>query len=475
MSFAKITDHNVSFDKQALDAERRNPAPPRVSRRAVLRGTAAAIALPTLDSLIRPSRAEAQASPPIRWVSWHIGCGVWHPNWDVTTFGTGYTLSPSLLPLQPVKGKVLVMRNLDNTPTCNSQGSHGCGPPAMTTCRQGTKPAVTMGISIDQVYAQALGSATRIQSLQLSVSDRTFSDVMYPAIYNGTTAWADATTPLPPTVNPQQVFDRLFAGATTPAATKNTDTMAAMAQRTALRTSVLDFVQTEAKSLQPKLAVPDRRKLDEYLSSVRSVELEVQRVSATPNNCSPGTTTRPTITNAATPADVPTLTTIMLDLMVLAFQCDATRVINFHQGNGGSSGFQSCPWLGITTDHHRLSHHNNDLARGSQLLKIDLWEVQQYAYFLQKLDAISEGGGTVLDNSLIFLSSEIGDGNAHDQVNKPLLIGGSAGGKIVTGRALDMAGALQANMFITLLNHGLGVPATTFGLLGNKQLTGLTV
>jgi hypothetical protein len=131
--------------------------------------------------------------------------------------------------------------------------------------------------------------------------------------------------------------------------------------------------------------------------------------------------------------------------------------------------------LGITTDHHRLSHHNNDLARGSQLLKIDLWEVQQYAYFLQKLDAISEGGGTVLDNSLIFLSSEIGDGNAHDQVNKPILIGGSAGGKIVTGRALDMAGALQANMFITLLNHGLGVPATTFGLLGNKQLTGLTV
>ena len=202
--------------------------------------------------------------------------------------------------------------------------------------------------------------------------------------------------------------------------------------------------------------------------------MEVQRVSTTPNICSPGTMTRPTITGAATPADVPALTTMMLDLMALAFQCDATRVINFHQGNGGSSGFQSCPWLGITTDHHRLSHHNNDLARGSQLLKIDLWEVQQYAYFLQKLDAIQEGSGTALDNSLVFLSSEIGDGNAHDQVNKPILIGGSAGGKIVTGRALDMAGALQANMFITLLNNGLGVPATTFGLLGNKQIAGLT-
>jgi len=474
MSFARINDHNVSFDKKALEAERRAPAPTRISRRAVLRGTAAAISLPALDSLTRPSPAEAAAGPPIRWVSWHIGCGVWHPNWDVTTFGTTYTLSPSLLPLQPVKGKVLVMRNLDNTPTCNSQGSHGCGPPAMTTCRQGTKPAVTMGISIDQVYAQSLGSATRIQSLQLSVSDRTFSDVMYPAIYNGTTAWADATTPLPPTVNPGQVFDRLFAGVSSTPSAQGASTTAALAERTALRTSVLDFVQTEAKSLQLKLATSDRKRLDEYLTSIRSVEMEVQRVSTTPNSCSPGTMTRPTITGAATPADVPALTTMMLDLMALAFQCDATRVINFHQGNGGSSGFQSCPWLGITTDHHRLSHHNNDLARGSQLLKIDLWEVQQYAYFLQKLDAIQEGSGTALDNSLVFLSSEIGDGNAHDQVNKPILIGGSAGGKIVTGRALDMAGALQANMFITLLNNGLGVPATTFGLLGNKQIAGLT-
>lgn len=473
MSFANITDHNVSFDKKALEAERRQPAPPRISRRAILRGTAAAISLPALDSLLRPSRAEAAAAPPIRWVSWHIGCGVWHPNWDVTTFGTDYTLSPSLLPLQAVKGKVLVMRNLSNAPTCNSQGSHGCGPPAMTTCRQGTKPDVTMGISIDQVYAQSLGTATRIQSLQLSVSDRTFSDVMYPAIYNGSTAWADATTPLPPTVNPGQVFDRIFSGVTT-TTTPTKDMTAALAQRTALRTSVLDYVQGEAKSLQTKLGTSDRHKLDEYLTSIRSVETEIQRVSSTPNTCSPGSMTRPTITKAATPADVPTLTTMMLDLMALAFQCDATRVINFHQGNGGSSGFQSCPWLGITTDHHRLSHHNNDLARGSQLLKIDLWEVQQYAYFLQKLDAITEGSGTVLDNSLVFLSSEIGDGNAHDQVNKPILIGGSAGGKIVTGRALDMAGGLQANMFITLLNNGLGVPATTFGLLGNKQLAGLT-
>lgn len=472
MSFTKITDHNVSFDEKAIAAERRKPTPPQFNRRAVLRGTAAAIALPALESLIRPSRAQAQVRPAIRWVSWHIGCGVWHPSWDVNTFGTGYTLSPSLMPLAPIKDKVLMLMNVDNSPTCNPMGSHGCGPPAMTTCRQGTKPGVSMGISVDQVYAQSLGTATRIQSLQLSVTDRTFADTGYPAIYNGTTAWADATTPLPPTVNPQQVFDRLFSGvATTP--TGDPAAAAALAKRTALRTSVLDCVKAEATSLQPRLGRTDRAKLDHYLTSIRSVEAEMQKVTSTPNSCTAGATPRPTLTKYSA-ADVPAMTTIMLDLMALAFQCDATRVINFHQGHGGNMSYASCPWLGISSDHHGISHHNQDATKGAQLAKIDLWEVQQYVYFLQKLNAIQEGTATVLDNSLIFLSSEIADGNNHGQVNKPVLIGGSAGGKVVTGRALDVARGLQANMFITLLNV-LGVPATTFGLLGNKQLAGLTV
>ena len=137
MSFANITDKNVTFDEKALAAERRNPTPPKVNRRTILRGTAAAITLPAFDSLIRPSRAEAQAKPAIRWVTWHIGCGVWHPSWDVTTFGTSYTLSPTLMPLSAIQSKVNVLMNVDNTPTCNSMGSHGCGPPAMSTCREG--------------------------------------------------------------------------------------------------------------------------------------------------------------------------------------------------------------------------------------------------------------------------------------------------------------------------------------------------
>ncbi len=293
----------------------------------------------------------------------------------------------------------------------------------------------------------------------------------YPAVYNGTTAWADATTPLPPTVNPQQVFDRLFSGGGgTPA---SPEASAALAKRAALRASVLDFVKTDAKSVQTRLGRTDRAKLDQYLTSLRAVETEVQKMSSGSGRCGPGATPRPTLTKYSA-ADVPALTTIMLDMMVLAFQCDATRVINFNQSHGGNTSYASCPWLGIGSDHHGLSHHNQSAAKGAQLAKIDLWEVQQYAYFLQKLSAIPEAGATVLDNSLIFLSSEIGDGNSHGQVNKPILLGGSAGKRLLTGRALDMNKSLQANLFITLLNV-LGLPVTAFGLLGNRPLAGLTV
>jgi hypothetical protein len=477
MSISRITDRNVGFDPQALAAERRNPSPSLASRRTILRGAAAAIALPALESLMRPSTAHAQTARPIRFVTWHIGCGVWGPSWFPTAVGEAYALTPSLSSLLNVKSKVLVLSGIQNTPACNSQGSHGCGPPAMTTCRQGSKPQIGMGISVDQVYAQALGMATRIPSLQLTVTDKTFADVGYPAVYNGTTSWSAATTPMPPQVKPDLVFDRLFAGVMAPGATTPTmaDAAAAaeLARRRTLRTSVLDHVMGQITSLQPKLGSTDRHKLDQYLTSLRSVEAEVQRTAAamtpTTANCGPGATAKP----AATQPDVPALTKVMLDLMVLAFQCDATRVVSFMQGNGGNTSFSKCPWLGISEDHHGLSHHQQNADKGAKLAKIDQWEVSQYAYFLEKLDAIDEGGSTVLDNSLVFLSSEISDGNGHNQQNKPILLGGSGGGKVRTGRHANLKDGSQADLFIALLNM-MNVPATTFGLAGTKPLDGLT-
>ncbi|HXN30623.1 MAG TPA: DUF1552 domain-containing protein, partial [Polyangiaceae bacterium] len=419
MSITRIHDKNVTFDPRAIAAELRNPTRFTVPRRAVLRGTAACVALPMLESLLTASEARAQAaSPPIRLVTWFIACGVWGPSWFPTDTGVNYTLSPTLAALAPVKSKVLVFAGITNAPCVNSQGSHGCGPPGMTTCTQGTKPAIGMGISIDQVYAQSLGPATRIPSLQISGTDGTFSDTSYPAVYNGTTSWSSATQPLPPVVNPGLIFDQLFAGsaATTPTTTADPAAAAALAKRKALRKSVLDEVLGRATTLSGKLGKTDQVKLDQYLTSVRAAETAVQQsMSSTTTTCSPGTMTRPTMTVGPDTNgfglkiyDPNVYTNTMTDLMALAFQCDATRVINYQQMNGGHSSYSSFPWLTpvVSRDHHSLSHHNGNVTSGLMLAQIEAWEIGLFSAFLQKLDKISEGSGTVLDNSLIFLSSE---------------------------------------------------------------------
>src|SRR5450432_1894026 len=498
MSILRIRDKNVSFDPRALAAEQRKPAKLLIPRRAILRGAAACIALPTLESLLSRSEARAQAvSPALRFMCWHIPVGVWGPSWFPVDTGTNYTLSPTLTSLAPVKSKVLVFAGIQNTPAVNSMGSHGCGPPGMTTCVQGMKPGISMGISVDQVYDQMIGKATRIPSMQISGTDSTFADTGYPAVYNGTTSWASATQPLSPVANAGLVFDQLFAGAPTgqTATTVDSTAAAALAKRKALRKSVLDEVLTEQSSLSARLGATDRAKLDEYLTSVRYAETSVAQVATTSSvggaACNAGSMTRPNLAqgpdtngNGKQIADPPTYTAAIINLMVLAFQCDATRVINYQQMNGGHSSYSTFPWLSINADHHGLSHHNGDVTKGAQLAKIEAWEISMFSSFLQKLDAIKEGSNSILDNSLIFLSSELADGNAHNQgtttyanfsgpTGKPIVLAGSAGGKIKTGRHASYSNAAQADLFIALLNT-LGVPVTAFGTAGTAPLTGLT-
>ena len=473
MTMKRDTDPDVTFDPEAVRAESQNAGRFVPTRRAVLRAAGASIALPMLESLLSPREARAQAqNQALRFITWHIGCGVWSKTWYPTSTGTDYALTPSLMPLDPVRKKVLVLSGIQNTPACEVTGSHGCGPPAMTTCRQGTKPNIKMGISVDQVYAQWLVSMknyNQIPSLQVAIIDKTISDVGYPAVYNGTLSWSGDTQPLPPLTKPDLLFDKIFAGVTgTPA---NGDAAAAAAKRRALRQSVLDHVRSEATSLQARLGKTDRVKLDQYLTSVREVEIAIQTAITTPAlTCDRSGVTRPMATT-----DIPMLTSLMIDLMVLALRCDRTRVISFAQGNGGYTSFPNgLPWLNIKESHHDLSHHMGDPAKGAKLAQIDLWEVQQYASFLQKLDAIPEGNGTVLDNSVVFLSSEISDGNLHNQTNKPILIAGSSGGKLLTGRHLNLSGSpAQPDLFIALLNM-LGVPITTFGTAGTKPLAGIS-
>jgi hypothetical protein len=448
----------VSFDEQALSARRKQSAARGTSRRRFLAGAAVTIGLPWFESLAHVGRASA-ATPtrPVRFVAWHIPNGVYAANWFPKTDGPDYALPSTLSPLAPLKSKLLVFSGLQNNDASVVFGSHGLGVSGMLTCVLGTKPDVKVGVSVDQLYAQSLGKATRIPSLQLGITNRMYSDIGNPAIYNGSISWASPTQALQPVVQPGVVFDQIFEGQDAQASAAD------QARRAALATSVLDHAVSEATSLRLKLGRTDRAKLDEYLTSVREVETQLQATGSTPQ-CDAKSMTKP----ANTGLDGPTQAKISCDLMVLALQCDATRVLSFMLGNGGSSCFQSFPWLNINTDHHGLAHAQN----GTSLSAIEKWEVEQLAYFCSKLDAIDEGGSTMLDNSVVFLSSEISNGNAHDQANKPILVLGSAAGKLKTGRHAKYNNDPQADLFVSLLN-GLDVPVTAFGTAGKAPLPGI--
>ena len=456
----RFLDSILNCDEKVLASQRREQEKRRSNRRRFLAGAAVTIGLPWLESLAGGGRASAATpSRPLRFITWHVPNGVFGSNWFPTTDGPSYTLTPSLTPLASLKSKLLVFSGLQNNDASVVFGSHGLGVAGMLTCVLGDRPDVKVGPSVDQVYAQSLGNATRIPSLQLGISNRMYADVnQTPAIYNGCISWASPTQPLQPTVQPAVVFDAIFQG-------QQADASAAdKVKRQTLATSVLDHALGEATSLRAKLGTTDQAKLDQYLTGVREVETQIQATAAAAT-CSPGTLARPADMAVL---DGPTQAKLTSDLMVLAMQCDATRVLSFMLGNGGSSCFQSFPWLNISGDHHGLAHSQS----GPQLSAIDQWEVSMLAYFCSKLDAIDEGGSTMLDNSLVFLSSEIANGQLHNQDNKPILLLGSAGGVIKTGTHTTYNKDPQANLFVSLLN-ALGVPATTFGTAGKAQLSGL--
>jgi hypothetical protein len=229
---------------------------------------------------------------------------------------------------------------------------------------------------------------------------------------------------LPKIIDPAKVFDEIFKG------TSTTDTAAEVAKRRAYNKSVLDLVTGDAQSLTAKLGRTDAQKLQEYLDGVRELERQIAGTGVSTAQCTPGT--RPVVST-----DFPTKVKQMSDLMVLAFQCDATRVITFMLGNALSN--QTYPSLGITRGHHDISHHASDPANIAMLQTIGIWEMEQFAYLLTKLKAVTEGTSNMLNNSAIFLSSDISDGNRHNHDDLPVILAGQGGGLLHPGRHITYA------------------------------------
>ena len=402
----------------------------RISRRTLLRGIGTAMALPWLESMgpltSWANDASKARKAPNRMAFIYVPNGKNMDDWTPASEGSDFALPAILEPLAAVKDDILVLTGL----TADGARSHGDGggdhARALGAFLTGAQPRKTdgtdirTGVSVDQVAASRIGEQTRFSSLEIGCEHGAMAgncDSGYSCVYSSTMAWRSATQPLPKEVNPKMVFERLFAN----------EPDADRIKRNKARRSVLDFVREDANDLKGKVSDSDQRKLDEYFSSVRDIELRIERSANLPTVQTPDYPKPEKI-----PADRQEHIRLMADLMVLAFQTDLTRVCTFVIANEGSN--MPYPFVGVSEGHHDLSHHGNDAKKKEKIREINKFHTTQLAYLLEKLKSIPDGDGNLLDHCMIAYGSGNSDGNAHNHDNLPILVAGKGGGTIKTGR-----------------------------------------
>jgi len=436
-----------------------------LSRRAFISAAGAAtVSLPLLEAF-EPKLASAASGVP-RFVGFFVPNGKHMPFWTPTAEGADFELPPTLEPLRALRSKLLVLTGLANEGARRRVGGdHARGTGAFLTCtniRTSEEIGAGMapnGISMDQVIANQVGTQSRVKSMQLGISNDG-GDQGYPSEFIQNISYDQDGRFLPKTVRVDAAFDRVFAGFDPDA------TAADVARRALFKSSVLDFVAEQANELKPRISKTDNLKIDQYLTSVRELE---QRIQNDPGLSGAGCTGGP---NSGHPDSTPDQIRGMLDVIVLALQCDATRVVTYMMGNGGDGAINGFPWLEVPDHHHGIAHHMSQTQNFDKLKKVDLWEVEQLGYLLGKLDAISEGGRTLLDNCVVLYSSEISDGNRHNHDNLPVLVAGGAGGAFRPGRHINYGTRPIAELYLSII-QALGANASQFGPDGNGPLPDL--
>jgi len=445
----------------------------QMSRRTVLRGVGAMLGLPLLEAMSpRGARAAEAAKQPVRMAYLYMPNGVNPHHWSPKTTGKDFELSELLQPLENVKSELLVLGELMNRAADSGDGHYvktGGWLTGTTITKTVGSDLRSGGISVDQVAAQKVGNLTPLPSLELGIEPVTSGvdiNVGYTRLYGSHISWSTPTTPVAKEINPQLAFDRLFRPKTT---TQKKDP--------ASDKSVLDLVMGDANGLRGKVGHADQLKLDEYLDSVRAIEKriafeatrqaaqykedplarqEIEKLGARIKSyyMDPGKLRERNV-------DHTEHVRLMLDIMVLAFWTDSTRISTFMFGNAVSGkNFAFIP--GVSGGHHQISHHENNKEKMEEYKKIGVWHMQQYAYMLEKMKAIKEGESTLLDNSMILCGAGMRDGNAHNPHNLPLVMAGRGGNTIKTGRHLVYPKNTPfANLFRSMLTR-VGAPLDTF-------------
>mgnify|MGYP003872309049 FL=1 len=412
------------------------------------------MSIPAMESFGRPSIAEI----PLRMGFTYIPNGVIMDQWRPKEIGKLSELPTSLKPLQDHTEDFQVMSGLDHTKAYangDGAGDHARANATFLTGCQAKKTAgkdIKIGVSVDQIAADAIGDRTKLRSLELSCDGVRKSgkcDSGYSCAYQYNLSWKTESMPMVPESNPRLVFERLFGNSSFPLDRK------AQLKRRALNKSILDFALDSARGFNSRLSKMDQEKLDEYFSSLRELEQRIEREEKNWDQ----------LPSIKTPEGIPNNYSehlkIMFDMMVLAFQSDASRISSFLLAHDGSN--RSFRDIGVPEGHHSLSHHKNDPEKINKLAKIDQFYSEQFAHFLHKLSTTKEvDGSRLLDHCMIVFGGGISDGNRHRHSDLPVLLAGGEAHGLTNGRHIDYGGVPMTNLYLGILDRA-GVKASQVG------------
>jgi len=408
-----------------------------LDRRTFLRGTGVTLALPMLDAMLPAFAATTKAIPRMSFL--YTPNGVNPATWPPVGTGTEFKFSPALAALEPYRDRVTVLTNMSHHSADRQNDGAGDHSRATGVFLSGCHAKRTqgadlhLGVTADQIAARSLGKDNLLPSLEISLEDRNVAplcDEGYTCAYSNTLSWSSPTTPLPMENDPRLVFERLFGEEANPRD---------RAYRLQEDRSILDSVNGSINRLNSKLGPNDKRKVDQYYSSIREVELRLQRIEA--QNAK-----SPTATTMKRPLGVPEKFEDHIHLMF-----------------GREMATRSYPQIGVPDSHHSLSHHDNNPAKLAKLAKIDNYHVQMVAYFLGKLSAAQDGENNLLDNSIIVYGGGIGNGNLHNHERLPIFVAGGGAGTIQGGRHIEFKNDTPVSNLLRTVLDKAGVQTETLG------------
>ena len=423
-----------------------------ISRRTVLRGIGATVALPFLDAMVPALTATAQtaANPTPRFGVVFVPLGERPGYWTPKTVGADFEMTTILQPLEKYRNYMTVVSEL-----CNPLDGHAVSVAAWLS---GSVPFRTIaenvraGVTIDQVIAAKVGQDTPFPSLELATEDFTGwiggCDTAYSCAYMNTISWKNATTPLPMEINPRVVFERMFG---------RPGTKAQRLERMQENRSILDSVREDVTDLEKKLGTKDRTRLGDYLDNLREIEARIQKAEKQ-------TATSVTLPDA--PVGIPEAfddhARLMYDLMAVAYEANVTRVVTYMKSRDASQ--RVYPNIGVMEPHHAMSHHGNNQEKLAGLVKVNTYHMTLFANFLDRLKSTPDGDGSLLDHTLILYGSGMSESDTHSRLNLPTLLVGGGSGRMKGNRHIQEAKETPiANLMLSLANK-FDIPMEKFGL-----------